>query len=105
MGQQERPRLAVSKSPKTFLPSVDRPWPLNLHRACKVYGFSPTPLDEVLKRCATFFKDGCRQFPREARDAAKKLPGIAADIALHAAGLDAAEAEAEAEAESSGESA
>merc|ERR1712176_719666 len=92
----KRPRLAVSKNPKAFLPSVDRPWPLNLQRACKIYGFTPTPLKEVLKRCAVFFKDGCRKFPREARAAAKKLPGVAADIAMKAAGLD--------EGESSGES-
>lgn len=85
----EKPRLSITKNPKTFLPSVERPWPLSLHRACKIYGFTPTPLEEVLKQCAHFFKHGCRKFPREARKAAKKIPGVAADIALWVSGLDA----------------
>eukprot|EP00928_Gymnodinium_smaydae_P089245 TRINITY_DN73236_c0_g1_i1.p1 TRINITY_DN73236_c0_g1~~TRINITY_DN73236_c0_g1_i1.p1 ORF type:complete len:423 (+),score=64.29 TRINITY_DN73236_c0_g1_i1:80-1348(+) len=83
----KRPRFLPSKNPKTYLPSVDRPWPLSLQRAKDVYAFKPTPLEDVLKRCARFFSDGCTQFPREARRAAKKLPSDAADMALKAAGL------------------
>ncbi|CAK0887342.1 unnamed protein product, partial [Prorocentrum cordatum] len=30
---RKRPRLAPVKSPKTYLPSVDRPWPLDVRRA------------------------------------------------------------------------
>ncbi|CAK0887349.1 unnamed protein product [Prorocentrum cordatum] len=85
---RKRPRLAPVKSPKTYLPSVDRPWPLDVRRAQEVYGFQPTPLEEVLRSCAAFFEEGCRRFPDQARRAAKKLPDGAADMALRQAGLD-----------------
>lgn len=84
---RKRPRFAPNKDPKTYLPSVDRPWPLSLDYAYKVYNFKPTPLDEVLENCASFFKEGCKQFPGEATKAAKKLPEDPADIALKLAGL------------------
>lgn len=84
---KERPRLAPSKNPKTYLPSVDRPWPLSLGRLREVYGFEPTPLDDVLKACASFFQKGCEDFPSEARRAAKKLPADSADMALKLADL------------------
>mmetsp|Transcript_73471 Transcript_73471/g.204106 ORF Transcript_73471/g.204106 Transcript_73471/m.204106 type:complete len:422 (-) Transcript_73471:65-1330(-) len=85
---KKRPRFAVTKNPKTFLPSVDRPWPLNLQRMSDVYGFKPTPLADVLKNCALFFEEGCARFPRDARRAAKKLPADPADIALWVASLE-----------------
>eukprot|EP00930_Biecheleria_cincta_P098102 TRINITY_DN89792_c0_g1_i1.p1 TRINITY_DN89792_c0_g1~~TRINITY_DN89792_c0_g1_i1.p1 ORF type:complete len:427 (-),score=95.69 TRINITY_DN89792_c0_g1_i1:57-1337(-) len=80
--QRARPRLQPVKDPKTFLPSVDRPWPLCFARAKEVYGFEPTPLDTVLERCEAFFREGCELFPDEAKRAAKKLPEEAADMAL-----------------------
>lgn len=85
--QRERPRLAGCKRPKTFLPSVDRPWPLNLSHAMDTYGFVPTPLEDALKSCADFFQEGCSRFPREASRAAKKLPQDASEIAIRLAGL------------------
>lgn len=85
--ERERPRTAGVKRPKTFLPSVDRPWPLNLSHAKDAYGFVPTSLEDALKSCADFFKEGCSRFPKEARRAAKKLPQDASEIAIRLAGL------------------
>merc|ERR1712194_393646 len=84
---RKRPRLAANNNPKSYLPSVDRPWPLSLQRAREVYGFTPTALSEVLERCEAFFQEGCSTFPREARRAAKKLPTESADMALKISGL------------------
>eukprot|EP00931_Biecheleriopsis_adriatica_P005622 TRINITY_DN107116_c0_g1_i1.p1 TRINITY_DN107116_c0_g1~~TRINITY_DN107116_c0_g1_i1.p1 ORF type:complete len:425 (-),score=112.19 TRINITY_DN107116_c0_g1_i1:21-1247(-) len=86
-GGKARPRFEATKDPKSYLPSVDRPWPLSLHRMTSVYGFKPTPLEEVLKLCAAFFSEGCTRFPHEARKAAKKLQQDPQDAALSIAGL------------------
>merc|ERR1712050_818518 len=89
LGQpQKKLRFDAENKPKTFLPSVDRPWPLGLQRAMDVYGFRPTPLEEVMKRCEAFFQEGCSKFPYEARKAAKKLPSESAKMALKIAGLN-----------------
>lgn len=84
---RDPPRLVAVKRPKSYLPSVDRPWPLDCRRAAEVYGFVPTPLEEVLRSCADFFAEGCRAFPGEAQRAAAKLPREAGDMALKRAGL------------------
>jgi len=81
------PALAPTTRPKAFLPSVDRPWPLCCERMLKAYGFAPTPLEEVLRVTASWFRGACSQFPEEARDAAKKLPPGAREAAAARAGL------------------
>lgn len=74
--------MAPDKNPKLYLPSVDRPWPLNCERAKKVYGFQATALDDALAACVEFFADSCVKFPEEARKAALKLPSESAAYAL-----------------------
>ncbi|CAE7702404.1 C35C5.3 [Symbiodinium necroappetens] len=81
-GNRKRPRLAPDRNPKVYLPSVDRLWPLSCERAREVYGFRPTPLEEVLTRCVEFFETGCAKFPDEARKAAVKLPSEPAATAI-----------------------
>lgn len=81
-GNRKRPRLAPDRNPKVYLPSVDRLWPLSCERAREVYGFRPTPLEEVLTRCVEFFETGCEKFPDEARKAAVKLPSEPAATAI-----------------------
>jgi len=83
------PPLAPTKRPRTFLPSVDRPWLYSHHRALEVYSFATTPLEDVLRICAAWFKEACSTFPQEARRAAKKVPGSASKAALASAGLEA----------------
>merc|ERR1712226_808484 len=80
------PALSPVAKPRTFLPSVDRPWPLDLQRLVEVYKFIPTPLDEVLRICATF-AEACSAFPSEARKAARKLPKVPSQVALARADL------------------
>mmetsp|Transcript_97098 Transcript_97098/g.236108 ORF Transcript_97098/g.236108 Transcript_97098/m.236108 type:complete len:427 (-) Transcript_97098:115-1395(-) len=81
------PALAATPRPKTFLPSVDRPWPLCCERMAKAYGFTPTPLDEVLRITASWFAEACSEFPGEAVEAARKLPPGAREAAIARARL------------------
>jgi len=83
----EKPKLQETSSPKTFLPSVDRPWPLCMDRLLKTYGFEPMPLEDVLSVCATWFAKACTEFPKEALEAARKLPPGAREAAVAKAGL------------------
>jgi nucleoside-diphosphate-sugar epimerase len=85
---RKRPRMTPVKSPKSYLPSVDRPWPLDIKRARDVYGFEPTSLRDALKSCADFFTEGVGRFPDQAKRAAKKLPQDSADVAIKCSGLD-----------------
>eukprot|EP00928_Gymnodinium_smaydae_P029945 TRINITY_DN22402_c0_g3_i1.p1 TRINITY_DN22402_c0_g3~~TRINITY_DN22402_c0_g3_i1.p1 ORF type:complete len:458 (-),score=99.90 TRINITY_DN22402_c0_g3_i1:84-1418(-) len=87
-GLTDPPALRAAKRPKTFLPSVDRPWPLSCSKASQVYGFTPTPLEEVLKSCADWFLQACEQFPKEARSSASKLPRAASAVAIKRAKLE-----------------
>lgn len=83
------PPLKPTSRPRTFLPSVDRPWPLDLQRMRERYNFKPTPLEEVLRICAAWFAEACSTFPNEASTAAHKLPNVPAKAALARAGLKA----------------
>lgn len=83
----EKPKLQETDNPKAFLPSVDRPWPLCLDRLLKTYGFEPTPLEDVLSICAAWFAKACAEFPKEALEAARKLPPGAREAAVAKAGL------------------
>uniref|UniRef100_A0A7S1WSK0 NAD-dependent epimerase/dehydratase domain-containing protein n=1 Tax=Alexandrium catenella TaxID=2925 RepID=A0A7S1WSK0_ALECA len=84
------PVLAPTARPKTFLPSVDRPWPLSCDRMLKAYGFAPTPLEEVLRITADWFRDACSKFPGEAAEAARKLPPGPREAAIARAALPSA---------------
>eukprot|EP00930_Biecheleria_cincta_P043354 TRINITY_DN29781_c0_g1_i1.p1 TRINITY_DN29781_c0_g1~~TRINITY_DN29781_c0_g1_i1.p1 ORF type:complete len:455 (-),score=74.20 TRINITY_DN29781_c0_g1_i1:128-1492(-) len=86
-GLPSPPKLVMKAGPKTFLPSVDRPWNLSCKRMLDVYRFKPTPLADVLKSCASWFRDGCSEFPRDALRAAMKLPAGARQPAIQSAGL------------------
>lgn len=86
-GLEVPPAVKVVSRPKTFLPSVDRPWQLSVSRLLTVYRFTPTPLPEVLKSCADWFKEACKDFPQDARRAAGKLPAEARKVAIERAGL------------------
>mmetsp|Transcript_108131 Transcript_108131/g.312459 ORF Transcript_108131/g.312459 Transcript_108131/m.312459 type:complete len:443 (+) Transcript_108131:90-1418(+) len=88
-GLETPPKLEVVTRPKTFLPSVDRPWNLSCQRMLEVYRFTPTPLDEVLRRCADWFNKACTDFPQEALRAAMKLPVAARKAAILRAGITA----------------
>ncbi|CAL1165386.1 unnamed protein product [Cladocopium goreaui] len=79
---------ACVERPKGFLPSVDRPLPLDFKKLKETYLFSATPLEEVLKVCADWFSDACKHFPEEAAEAAMKLPPSARAPALAYAGLE-----------------
>lgn len=79
--------LAETEKPKSFLPSVERPWPLCCRKMVERYGFSPTPIEEVLKSCADWFAQACLDFPEEAAHAAMKLPATARNAALQRASL------------------
>ncbi|CAE8723982.1 unnamed protein product, partial [Polarella glacialis] len=81
------PVLKPVERPKSFLPSVDRPLRLCCRRMNEIYGFSATPLEDVLKSCSDWFRDACKSFPEEAADAAMKLPVAARATALASAGL------------------
>jgi len=83
----EKPKLQETANPKAFLPSVDRPWPLCMGRLLKTYGFEPTPLEDVLSICAAWFKKACSEFPKEALEAARKLPPGVREAAVAKAGL------------------
>lgn len=83
----EKPKLQETGSPKAFLPSVDRPWSLCLDRLLKTYGFEPTPLEDVLSICAAWFTKACTEFPKEAVEAARKLPPGAREAAVAKANL------------------
>jgi len=87
-GLKAAPQLQAVKHPKTFLPSVDRPWPLSCQHAAKAYGFSATSLDEVLRICSDWFAEACVTFKSEAIRAAKKLPKGADKAAMQHSGLD-----------------
>lgn len=86
-GLASPPRVAVVEKPKTFLPSVERPWLLSCKRLLEVYSFKPTPLPDVLKCCADWFAKACEEFPAEARRAAGKLPARARKAAIERARL------------------
>ena len=74
--------------PKGFLPSVDRPVPLDFRHLQEVYQFATTPLPEVLRITAEWFAEACNTFPEEAAEAAMKLPPDARAPALAHAGLE-----------------
>lgn len=74
--------------PKGFLPSVDRPLPLDFRKLKESYGFTTTPLEEVLRICAEWFAEACKSFPEEAAEAAMKLPPYARAPALAYSGLE-----------------
>lgn len=76
-----------SAKPKSFLPSVDRPWPLRLQKLTETYGFVPTSLETALRLCVDFFREAERQFPEEASRAAQKLPAAARDHMLRCMAL------------------
>mmetsp|Transcript_76081 Transcript_76081/g.211515 ORF Transcript_76081/g.211515 Transcript_76081/m.211515 type:complete len:442 (-) Transcript_76081:88-1413(-) len=86
-GLPSPPKMVGKARPKTFLPSVDRPWNLSCRRMLDVYQFTPTPLADVLKCCADWFAMGCTEFPRDALRAAMKLPPAARKPAVQSAGL------------------
>mmetsp|Transcript_135584 Transcript_135584/g.433762 ORF Transcript_135584/g.433762 Transcript_135584/m.433762 type:complete len:450 (-) Transcript_135584:118-1467(-) len=88
-GLQSPPRLAEVEKPRTFLPSVERPWNLSCQRMLEVYRFTPTPLADVLKSCAEWFAKGCDEFPRDALRAAMKLPPAPRKLAIQRSGLTA----------------
>lgn len=81
------PRLTPVPRPKTYLPSVDRPWPLDMRHLKEGYSFEATPLKEVLSTTATWFAAACQDFPSEARRAASKLPKGAKEVAFEIAKL------------------
>jgi len=85
----EKPKFGVVERPRTFLPSVDRPWNLSCDRMLQVYRFAPTPLDAVLSRCAEWFAKACAEFPRDALRAAMKLPPGPRKAAILRAGITA----------------
>eukprot|EP00931_Biecheleriopsis_adriatica_P016868 TRINITY_DN12298_c0_g1_i1.p1 TRINITY_DN12298_c0_g1~~TRINITY_DN12298_c0_g1_i1.p1 ORF type:complete len:420 (+),score=74.35 TRINITY_DN12298_c0_g1_i1:35-1261(+) len=86
-GLSRQPALAAVERPKSFLPSVDRPLLLCCRHMKEAYGFTATPLEEVLKACAGWFEASCKTFPEEATEAAMKLPAPARAPALASAGL------------------
>jgi len=81
--------FVASDKPRTFLPSVNRPWLLTLQHASDAYGFAPTPLEDVLTDCAKWFASACSEFPKEARAATKRLPPKVRRAALEKLGLRA----------------
>ena len=95
LGKASHPNLASEDTipfdeverPRSFLPSVGRPLPLDFQHLKKVYGFETTPLPDVLQVCADWFSMACKEFPEEAAEAAMKLPAAARDAALAAAEL------------------
>eukprot|EP00929_Paragymnodinium_shiwhaense_P015021 TRINITY_DN123022_c0_g1_i1.p1 TRINITY_DN123022_c0_g1~~TRINITY_DN123022_c0_g1_i1.p1 ORF type:complete len:421 (+),score=105.32 TRINITY_DN123022_c0_g1_i1:143-1405(+) len=87
-GLPSTPEFKAVERPRSFLPSVDRPWPLCCKRMQEVYGFTATPLEEVLKACADWFASSCTDFPKEARKAARKVPGEAGRAAVKRARLE-----------------
>lgn len=76
----------TSSRPRTFLPSVKRPWLLRCQHASDTYGFTPTPLEDVLKECAEWFSSACIEFPKEAKAATKRLPPKVRRVALNRLG-------------------
>ena len=86
-GLQDVSPNAVER-PKSFLPSVDRPLPLDFTKVKETYAFKATSLEEVLKVSADWFADACKQFPDEAAEAAMKLPPNARAPALAHSGLE-----------------
>lgn len=87
-GNTDQPRFAAEKRPRSFLPSVDRPWPLDWRHLSGAYNFTATPLEDVLRSCADWFEQACTDFPAEAKRAAAKLPGEASEVAMRLAGLE-----------------
>ena len=73
--------------PRSFLPSVERPLPLDFRHLKQAYGFDSTALPDVLKTCADWFAGACKEFPEEAAEAAMKLPAAARTAALARAEL------------------
>eukprot|EP00439_Symbiodinium_sp_Y106_P059488 s4384_g8.t1 len=73
--------------PRSFLPSVERPLPLDFRHLKQAYGFDSTALPDVLKICADWFAGACKDFPEEAAEAAMKLPAAARTAALASAEL------------------
>ncbi|CAE7336109.1 C35C5.3 [Symbiodinium natans] len=73
--------------PRSFLPSVERPLPLDFRHLKQTYAFQSTPLPDVLKICADWFSLACEEFPEEAAEAAMKLPAAARNVALASAEL------------------
>lgn len=94
--------LKPVERPKSFLPSVDRPWRLCCKRMSDIYGFTPTPLEDVMKVCGAWFAEACVSFPREAVDAAKKLPPAARSAAMARAGLSPPTSDSSSEGKDSG---
>ena len=80
-------QLSEVDRPRGFLPSVNRPLPLDFQHLKSFYGFEPTPLPEVLQISADWFRAACKEFPEEAAEAVMKLPAAARHAALAAAEL------------------
>ena len=65
---------APCERPKSFFPSVERPYPLSFRKLKERYDFVCTPLEEVLRISTAWFLEACHSFPQEAAQAARKLP-------------------------------
>lgn len=58
----------------SFLPSVQRPWPLCCRHAFDHYGFTPTSLATALQACVGWFEEAVSMFPSESQRAVDMLP-------------------------------
>ncbi|CAK0887347.1 unnamed protein product [Prorocentrum cordatum] len=87
---RKRPRLAPVKSPKTYLPSVDRPWPLDVRRAQERSTASSPP--RWRRSCAAArpsSRRGAGDSPTRPAGPRRSCPTVPrTDMALRQAGLD-----------------